>query len=108
MFVEAANESEIGEGRVKGAEVQGVDIVLTRVQGELFAVEGICTHVLAFLSEGEMEGFELVCPLHAGAFDVRTGVATRQPCIEPIKCYPIRIEDGAVLVDVDNPREGAK
>jgi nitrite reductase/ring-hydroxylating ferredoxin subunit len=106
MFVQVASEAEISEGQVKGAEAEGVDIVVTRVQGELFAVDGICTHVLAFLSDGEMDGFEIVCPLHAGAFDVRNGFATRDPCVDPLKCYPIRIENGAVFVDVEHPREG--
>ena len=100
MFTRVAGEAEIGEGQVKGVDVEGTDIVLAKVQGQLFAVDGICTHLLAYLSDGELDGFEIICPLHMGAFDLRTGEATREPCVEALKCYPVRVEDGSVSIDL--------
>lgn len=105
MFTRVAGETEIEEGQIKGVEVEGADIVIARVQGQLFAVDGICTHLLAFLSDGELDGFEIVCPLHMGAFDLRTGAATREPCVEPLKCYPVRVQDGSVLIDLNHHDE---
>jgi nitrite reductase/ring-hydroxylating ferredoxin subunit len=105
MFTRVAGEAEIAEGQVKGIDVEGTDIVVAKVQGQLFAVDGICTHLLAFLSDGELDGFEIICPLHMGAFDLRTGAATREPCTEPLKCYPVRVEDGFVLIDFNHPDE---
>ncbi len=105
MFKRVADEAEIEEGQVKGIEVEGTDIVVAKVKGQLFAVDGICTHLLAFLSDGELDGFEIVCPLHMGAFDLRTGAATREPCVEALKCYPVRVEDGSVLIDFNQHDE---
>jgi naphthalene 1,2-dioxygenase ferredoxin component len=101
MFVKVTDDKDLGEGEIKGFDVNGNDIVMARVKGELFAVDGICTHLLAYLSDGELDGFEILCPLHGGAFDLRNGAPTREPCSEPLRSYPVRVEDGAILVDLD-------
>ena len=59
------------------------------------------THAYAFLSDGFVEGFEIVCPLHSGSFDVRTGEPKAPPCDEPIDVFPCRIENGDVYVKID-------
>jgi nitrite reductase/ring-hydroxylating ferredoxin subunit len=53
---------------------------------------------VGYLEDGELVGFEVFCPLHAGAFDVRTGAPTRLPATVPLACYPIEIEGDDVLV----------
>jgi nitrite reductase/ring-hydroxylating ferredoxin subunit len=67
----------------------------------VYAVGDVCSHEQAFLSEGFCEGFEIECPLHGSIFDVRTGDVKSLPATEPIKTYPVKVEDGAILVDVE-------
>lgn len=100
-FVRVAAAQEIAEGGTRGVEVEGQEILLARVQGTVYAVEAICNHGYAYLEEGGLDGFNVVCPLHDGCFDVRTGAATVPPCTDPIKSYPIRIEGEDVLVGID-------
>ncbi len=71
--------------------------------GAIYAIGDVCTHGEVSLSEGEIEGCEVECWAHGGRFDVRTGVATELPAIQPVKAYPVRIDGERVLVDVDNP-----
>ena len=50
------------------------------------------------LSDGMLEGHEIICPLHGGSFDIRTGEAVSEPCVEPIGTYECRVENGDVFV----------
>jgi naphthalene 1,2-dioxygenase system ferredoxin subunit len=101
VFVRAASGAEIEEGQMQCVEVHGQEILLARVKGEIYATEALCSHGQAYLDQGLLEGYELVCPLHDGCFDVRTGAPTKAPAAVPIKIYPIRIVDEDVHVGID-------
>jgi len=65
-----------------------------RLGDEFFCTDDVCTHAHAFLSTGEVEDGQIFCPLHGGAFDIRTGKATAQPCRVALRIYKVvRIED---------------
>ena len=80
------------------AQLGEVEVVLCRVDDEVFALGNICTHAFARLSDGFQDGTQVFCPLHQGSFDVRTGAAVAAPCFEPVPSYPVRVEDGSVWV----------
>jgi nitrite reductase/ring-hydroxylating ferredoxin subunit len=60
-----------------------------RLGEEFFCTDDLCTHGMVFLSNGEVEDGQIFCPLHGGAFDIRTGKATAQPCRQPLKTYKV-------------------
>ncbi len=68
------------------------------VGDQVFAVDNICSHAYARLSDGLIEDFNICCPLHSGSFDLRSGEPTAAPCVSPIKTYPTKIEDQDVFV----------
>lgn len=76
------------------------EMVLCRVDDEVFSLANICSHAFARLSDGHVEGFQVFCPLHQGSFDVRTGAAVAAPCHAPIVAYPARVQDGMVYVSL--------
>ena len=76
------------------------EIALCRVGDEVYAVENFCTHACARLSDGMMRDHELLCPLHGGSFDVRTGAPVELPCDEPVRTFPTRIDQDNVFVKV--------
>ena len=100
-YFRVASVTEIPPGDKKIVEVDGVLVVLVNLDGQLYAVEDVCTHDGGPLGEGKLDGCELICPRHGARFDVRTGAATRMPAIEPAPTYEVRVEDGNVLVEVD-------
>lgn len=68
------------------------------VGGELHAVENVCPHAYALLTQGFADGCEIECPLHNAVFDVTTGRHLRgEPCRD-IKTFPIRITEGRIEV----------
>lgn len=105
-FVKVARESEIAEGEARDYSIEGTGILLCRVDGKIYAIEDICTHDDGPLGLGELDGCEIECPRHGARFDVRTGEVRRMPAIAPIASFPVRIEEGDVLVEleVDEPR----
>lgn len=81
-------------------QVDGVSVLLCRVDGRFHAVANRCSHASQVLSEGELRGHELTCPLHGAKFDVRTGEHLAPPATRPIKTFPVAVENGQVCVKV--------
>ena len=61
-------------------------VAIYRLADGFYATDDLCSHGEANLSEGEVEGSEIVCPFHLGKFDIRTGLATAAPCFAPVRC----------------------
>lgn len=99
-WIDAAALNDIPEGDVIAIAVSGKDIAFYEVEGSIFATDNICTHGLARLSDGFLEGREIECPLHQGKFDVCTGKALCAPLTEDVKSYPVKIEGGRVFLNL--------
>ncbi len=91
---------EFVEDEPRAVLAAGIPIAVFRVGDELFALHDLCTHETAPLSEGFVENGCVECPLHQGLFDLRTGEARKEPCIEAVKTYPLRVMDGRVEIQV--------
>jgi nitrite reductase/ring-hydroxylating ferredoxin subunit len=82
--------------------LDGVPVALVRVDGEVFAVNDVCSHAEVSLSEGEVSDCTIECWLHGSRFDLRTGEPSGPPAFEAIATYPVQIEgqgdDAVVLV----------
>jgi len=98
--------TEVGErSRVDPDAPLGVTLGETRigiyeVDGTLYAVEDVCPHAFALLTQGFPDGCEIECPLHNAVFDVTSGKHLRgEPCRD-LKTFPIRIEAGRIEVQV--------
>jgi len=90
--------SELPESAVRQVEVAGEPVAVCNVEGEFYAIHDTCTHAEASLSEGDLSGDELVCPLHFATFNVRTGEATGGPAEEPCRPYDVRREGDELVI----------
>jgi naphthalene 1,2-dioxygenase system ferredoxin subunit len=90
----------VSEADVTSVIVDGREIALYEVEGEVFATDNFCTHGAARMSDGFLEGREIECPLHQGRFDVCTGKAMCAPLTQDIRVYRVRIENKRVLVNM--------
>ena len=102
LFQTVARAGDIGPGEMKYVEAGKNDdpIVLINFEGDFYALTDICTHEEASLSDGEIIGDEIECPLHGGAFEIRTGLPAAFPVVTPAKMYPVRVVDGDVQIAV--------
>ncbi len=97
---QAATVDELTEGFPLGVSVGGYDVCLLAWQGQIFALDDVCSHAEATLSEGEQHGRILECPRHGGQFDIRTGKAVHYPAFAPVATYPTKVQDGAIYIDL--------
>ena len=90
---------EIWEGDLVSRQVDGVPVLLVNVDGDIHAFFDRCPHAGTPLNQGSLEGRVLTCSAHLWQFDVVDGAG-----VNPKNCrlvsYPVRIEDGKVLVQV--------
>ena len=100
-WINAAAKDDVPEGDVIGLAVEGRDIALYEVEGEIFATDNLCTHGHARLCDGFLDGHEIECPLHQGKFDVRSRAPTCAPVTDAIRSYPVKIEGGRVWLALD-------
>jgi 3-phenylpropionate/trans-cinnamate dioxygenase ferredoxin subunit len=96
----AAKKNEIGEGEAHRVVVNGVEVLLCNVGGDIYAVEDICTHDGGALDQGELDGARIVCPRHGATFDVRTGEALTLPAVMPLPKYAVRVDGDDIYVTV--------
>ncbi|HXX48001.1 MAG TPA: non-heme iron oxygenase ferredoxin subunit [Myxococcota bacterium] len=95
-----ARLADLPPGAVRRVVVEGIEIALCNVGGELYAVDDVCTHACASLSEGALVGSELECPLHGGCFDVRTGAAGGGIVTEDLRRFAVRVDGADVSVSL--------
>jgi naphthalene 1,2-dioxygenase system ferredoxin subunit len=100
QWIDVSALDEVPEEDVLGVESAGRDIALYSVEGQVYATDNICTHGHARLCDGFLEGYEIECPLHQGRFDIRDGKPMCDPVTEPVRSYPVKIENGRVFVDL--------
>ena len=98
-FVKVAQVSEISPGDMITVDYPTGDAVLiANVGGQIHACDDICSHAYASLSEGDINGSEVECPLHGALFDITTGEALTPPADTPIKVYQVQVEGDDIYV----------
>lgn len=94
-------------GEMKRIELEEKPVVIARFAEEYYAFGGKCSHYGGPLNEGVLKGYTVMCPWHHACFDIRSGVRLEPPAYNDLPRYPVRVEDGNVLVTLphDNERE---
>lgn len=74
-------------------------VALFNVGGTFYAVADTCPHQRGSLSEGDVEGDEVICPLHFQVFHIPTGEARKGITKTPVETFPVVLHDGVVYLD---------
>lgn len=77
-------------------EVGNDPVVLINLDGSFYALSDVCTHQDASLSDGEVIGDEIECPLHGGAFEIKTGMPANFPVVVPVETFDVKVEGDIV------------
>lgn len=96
-FVRAASVADIPDGTGRAVALDGVEVAVFNLGGEFYAIDNTCPHRGASLGRGELQGEEVICPLHGWQFNVKTG---RMPMGGGVRSFNVRVEEGAVLVEI--------
>jgi 3-phenylpropionate/trans-cinnamate dioxygenase ferredoxin subunit len=97
-FVKAAKTADVPPGELLEVWVGGVSVALCNVQGEMYAIENVCTHDGGLLDAGMLEDYEVECPRHGARFDVRSGAARALPAVASVASFPVRVRGDDIEV----------
>jgi nitrite reductase/ring-hydroxylating ferredoxin subunit len=119
-YTDVASSDDIKENASFAARADGVRLLLTRVEGNVHAIENKCPHLGLSMTRGKVDGPIVHCPWHGSTFDVCTGRSLdwirsvagmkvpqwsrsliafgKQPA--PVRTFAVREEEGRVLVEV--------
>jgi 3-phenylpropionate/trans-cinnamate dioxygenase ferredoxin subunit len=96
-----ASVDEVPAESLKRADAGQTPICLAHAEdGNLYAINDICTHEEFSLSDGELWGLDVECPQHGSRFNLVTGKVTGLPAVIPAKTYPVTIEGNDVFIEV--------
>ena len=92
--------AELPLGSMRARVVGGRELVICHTREGVFALDNICTHAHARLSEGRLRATRLSCPLHGACFDIRDGRVLGSPAEMPLPTHAVRVVDGTIEVAV--------
>jgi 3-phenylpropionate/trans-cinnamate dioxygenase ferredoxin component len=93
--------AEIEEGKLVHITASGKEIAVTKLDGEYYAIDNICTHAGAELHEGELNNGELTCPWHGAKWNVKTGSLISFPQkLKPLESHKVMVENDTLFIEV--------
>ena len=99
-FVTIAKTGDVNPGEIVAFEVGGVRVAVANVDGTFYALGDTCPHADCSLAEGDVDGTTVICPCHGSEFDVTSGKVLRHPAKESVESYPVRVQEGALSIEV--------
>src|ERR671921_1694268 len=99
-----ANKKDLQEGSLLKVEPEGKPIVLSLVNGKVYAMDAVCSHEGGPLEEGTLEGYNLTCPWHYAIFDVRNAKVSDQTVwATDLNSYAVQVEEATedILINLE-------
>lgn len=97
-FARVASIDDIPVGGMLAVDMDGEQVLLVNIEGNIYAVEGTCPHAGAPLSEGFLEDGSVECPLHGSLFDIKTGAVETPPANDDLTVYQVRVDEGSIFI----------
>lgn len=104
-WISVCQVSDVEEYMPKAVDVDGVKIGVFQLNCKYFAIENVCPHAYALLTEGFVEDGTVECPLHEAIFDIETGTLESGPGCRNLCTYPIKIEGDSIWVSLEKNAE---
>jgi nitrite reductase (NADH) small subunit len=104
MWVDVMTADDLAKARKQAVTANGVDLALNWHEGQPYAFLLHCIHKQRELTGGVVLNGRLVCPGHQWAYELDTGWCRERERCQPT--YPVRVEGGRVLVDVEPAAAG--
>ncbi len=102
----ACRLEDVADGEPATVKVEGIPIGIFRVGDAYYALNDVCTHEFALLSQGYQDGDVIECPLHQARFSIAGGKCLDPPADKDVAVYPVRIDGSDILVALPDD-EGA-
>jgi nitrite reductase/ring-hydroxylating ferredoxin subunit/uncharacterized membrane protein len=97
-WTQAADASQLPEDRPVRVVVDETPVLVLRAAGQIYAIHDRCSHRGCSLSEGEVEGEEVVCACHGSRFSLRDGAVRGGPATSAQPAFQVREANGRIEV----------
>lgn len=97
-FTPVLAESELAEGQMKRVNTEKARILVAKQNGQIYAINEVCSHLGGPLAEGKLEDGCVVCPWHGSRFALGSGEVIDGPAVHPQPCLETRVNDGQIEV----------
>jgi 3-phenylpropionate/trans-cinnamate dioxygenase ferredoxin subunit len=97
--IKVAETNEVPPGTATTVDLEGQPVALFNIDGTYYAIDDTCTHRGGPLSEGEVEGTIVTCPLHGATFDVTTGYVLGPPASDGVTRYNVEVEGNDIKIE---------
>lgn len=84
--------ADIPPGSQRLVRLNSQRIVVYNLDGVFYATSDECTHAGGPLSEGTLNGDEIICPWHDSCFNIISGAATCPPAEDPVRTYRVVLD----------------
>jgi NADPH-dependent 2,4-dienoyl-CoA reductase/sulfur reductase-like enzyme/nitrite reductase/ring-hydroxylating ferredoxin subunit len=99
MEERVAGTADLQDGHMRTVTVGGKKVLLAKLDGRFYAAAARCPHWGGSLPDGTLHDGHVICPLHAGAFELRSGDLLEPPPLDAIPTFPVRVVGTDVFVD---------
>lgn len=99
-WVRVADVDACPPGELLCAMAGDMPVVLANVEGDLCALQDECSHEAYPLSDGELEGDQIVCIYHGARFEACTGKNRALPAVRPVKSFRVETREDGIYVEV--------
>lgn len=91
--------ADVVEGKFLAVKIGPKKVLLTRFNGQVYAIDSLCPHAAADLSAGTLRSWQICCHEHDYCFDIRTGrIVWPEDEVYRLRRYETKEEGGRVFV----------
>ncbi len=98
QWIPVCKVEDIQEDMPKPVEVNGKKIGVFQLEQQYFAIENVCPHAYALLTDGFVEDGTVECPLHEAIFNIESGSLQSGPGCRDLCTYQVKIENQEIFV----------
>lgn len=99
-WIAVCDVSQVQEEFPFSAKVDNAEIGIFLVEDQYYALEDVCPHAYALLSQGFVEDGKVECPLHEAIFDIKTGKCLRELGGRDLKTYQTRVHENQIEISL--------
>jgi 3-phenylpropionate/trans-cinnamate dioxygenase ferredoxin component len=79
----------------------GVEVGIFKLGEQIYALENVCPHAYALLTQGFIDGETVECPLHEAVFHIPSGKCLKEPGGRDLKTYAVRLAGEEIQIKVE-------
>ena len=98
-LVELCDVSYVEEGKLKPIDVEGLQLMITKLDDRYLLTSRTCTHKTYDLTQGHYADGFVTCLLHTSVFDMETGEPMNPPAHKDLEVYDAIEKDGKLYIE---------